>query len=77
MINPQHELALLANAVDRKRFDENFKKYYTEHNGRPSMPIRLMIGVLILKHLYNLGSEKNTVARESNPYFKRKLIRID
>ncbi|MDR2764198.1 MAG: hypothetical protein LBB90_04125, partial [Tannerella sp.] len=58
LINPQHELALLADSIDRKYFDEAFKKHCTEHNGRPSMPIRLMVGVLILKHLYNPGDEK-------------------
>jgi IS5 family transposase len=58
LINPRHELALLAGRIDWKYFDETFKKRYTEHNGRPSMPIRLMIGMLILKHLYNLGDEK-------------------
>ncbi|MDR2763625.1 MAG: hypothetical protein LBB90_01160 [Tannerella sp.] len=50
LINLQHELALLADSIDRKYFDEAFKKRYTERNGRPSMPIRLMVGVLILKH---------------------------
>jgi IS5 family transposase len=48
LINPQHELALLANTMDWKYFEEGFKKYYTGNNGRPSMPIRLMVGVWIL-----------------------------
>ncbi|MDR2763651.1 MAG: transposase [Tannerella sp.] len=70
LINPQHELTLLADSIDWKYFDEAFKKHCTEHNGRPSMPLRLMVGVLILKHLYNPGDEKIPFARESNPYFQ-------
>jgi IS5 family transposase len=34
------------------------------------MPIRLMVGVLMLKHLYSLGDEKIPFAWESNPYFQ-------
>jgi IS5 family transposase len=70
LINPQHELTLLADTIDWKYFDEAFKKHCTEDNGRPSMPLRLMVGVLILKYLYNLGDEKIPFARESNPYFQ-------
>ncbi|MDR2813087.1 MAG: transposase, partial [Prevotellaceae bacterium] len=29
-----------------------------------------MVGVLMLKHLYNLGDEKIPLAWESNPYFQ-------
>jgi IS5 family transposase len=57
MINPNHELALLSKAIDWNYFDEEFKNLYSE-NGRPGMPVRLMIGCLILRHMYNLGDER-------------------
>ncbi|MDR0754798.1 MAG: transposase [Prevotellaceae bacterium] len=57
MINPNHELALLSKAIDRNYFDEEFKNLYSE-NGRTGMPVRLMVGCLILKHMYNLGDER-------------------
>jgi IS5 family transposase len=34
------------------------------------MPIRLIVGVLILKYLYNIGDEKVPSAWENNPYFQ-------
>ena len=57
LINPYHELALLAKAIDWQYFENEFKSYYSE-KGAPSVPIRTMVGCLMLKHLYNLGDEK-------------------
>jgi IS5 family transposase len=53
LINPQHELALLVNAIDWNRFDHEFKSLYSDKSSRPSMPIRLMVGALMLKYLVN------------------------
>jgi len=57
LINPNHELALLAKAIDWEYFENEFKPYYSD-KGAPSVPIRTMVGCLMLKHLYNLGDEK-------------------
>jgi IS5 family transposase len=58
LINPQHELALLAGAIDWNYFENEFKDLYSDKPSRPAMPVRLMVGVLLLKHLYNLGDER-------------------
>jgi IS5 family transposase len=55
-IDPQHKLALLSDKIDWNYFEEEFKSYYSE-NGAPSVPIRLMVGCLILKHMYNIGDD--------------------
>jgi IS5 family transposase len=57
LINPNHELALLANRIDWQYFEKEFKVYYSA-NGAPSVPIRTMVGCLLLKHLYNLGDDR-------------------
>jgi IS5 family transposase len=57
LINPNHELALLANSIDWQYFESEFKPYYSD-KGAPSVPIRTMVGCMLLKHLYNLGDEK-------------------
>ena len=57
LINLDHELVLLANKIDWQYFETEFAPYYSEH-GAPSVPIRRMVGCLLLKHLYNLGDEK-------------------
>jgi len=68
-IDPRHKLALLADAIDWHYFEEEFKSYYSEH-GAPSVPIRLMVGCLILKHLYNLGDETIAERWEQDTYFQ-------
>jgi IS5 family transposase len=57
LIDPKHELALLSHAIDWQYFENGFKPYYSD-KGAPSVPIRTMVGCLLLKHLYNLGDEK-------------------
>ena len=57
LINPHHELALLAKAIDWAYFENEFSSYYSI-KGAPSVPIRTMVGCLMLKHLYNIGDEK-------------------
>jgi IS5 family transposase len=57
LINPNHELALLSKAIDWQYFENEFKPYYSD-KGAPSIPIRTIVGCLLLKHLYNLGDEK-------------------
>ena len=51
-INPGHELALLADAIERQYFENEFKPYYSGA-GAPSVPIRATMDYLILKYLYN------------------------
>ena len=57
LINPNHDLALLSNAIEWKYFENEFKCFYSDR-GAPSVPIRTMVGCLLLKHLYNLGDER-------------------
>ena len=60
-IDMKHELVLLARKIDWDYFQKEFAPLYS-HRGQKAMPIRLMIGCLILKHLYDLGEE--TLAKE-------------
>jgi hypothetical protein len=39
-------------------FDDAFEQHYSQDNGRPSKPIRLMVGLLLLKQLENLSDER-------------------
>lgn len=68
-INPRHELSLLAQKIDWEAFETDFAPFYSTV-GSPAKPIRLMVGLLILKQIYNLGDE--TVMKEwvSNPYYQ-------
>lgn len=56
-IDKNHELALLSDSIDWSYFEREFSPYYSD-KGAPSVPIRLMVGCLMLKHLYNLGDDR-------------------
>jgi IS5 family transposase len=57
LINPNHEMVLLSKAIDWQYFENEFRPYYSD-KGAPSVPIRMMVGCLLLKHLYNLGDDR-------------------
>ena len=66
-IDPGHELVLLADKINWNYFEKDFAPLYSK-KGRPSVPIRMMVGALILKHLYNLGDETLAERWVENPY---------
>ncbi|MCS6824950.1 MAG: IS5 family transposase, partial [Cytophagaceae bacterium] len=68
-MDSNNPLCILAKRIDWKRIEENLSKYYSKR-GRPAKPIRLMAGLLILKHIRNLSDE--SVVREwtENLYFQ-------
>lgn len=68
-INTEHELVLLASKIDWNYFEESFSEFYS-HTGRPSMPIRFMVGCLLLKRIYNLGDETLAKSWVRDPYMQ-------
>lgn len=68
-IDRSHELVLLAETIDWDYFEEEFSPYYSDI-GRSSLPIRFMVGCLILKRLENLGDETLAEAWVMNPYMQ-------
>jgi len=70
MLNQRHPIYILSNKVDWQFFDESFKELYCENNGRPAKPIRLMVGLLILKHLRNVSDENVVEQWSENVYYQ-------
>jgi transposase, IS5 family len=68
-INERHELVLLSEKIDWNYFETEFSTLYSK-KGQPSLPIRFMVGCLMLKHLYNLGDETLAQAWIMNPYMQ-------
>jgi len=69
-LNPSHPLFILANQIQWDIFEESFKDLYCQDNGRPAKPIRLMVGLLILKHIRNLSDEAVVEQWSENLYFQ-------
>ncbi len=69
-LSRKHPLFILANAIDWEKFDVAFSKHYCDNNGRPAKPIRMMVSLLILKHLRNLSDESVVEQWTENSYYQ-------
>ena len=67
--NPRHPIRQLAHKIPWQVFEEELSCYYSKE-GRPAKPIRLMVGLLILKQMHNLSDEGICQAWRDNPYFQ-------
>ena len=66
----KHPLYILANKVDWSIFEETFSPFYCQDNGRPAKPIRLMVGLLMLKHIRNVSDEVVVEQWSENNYYQ-------
>jgi IS5 family transposase len=69
-LNQKHPLFILANRVDWSVFDTAFEPLYCSNNGRPAKPIRLMVGLLMLKHIRNISDESVVEQWSENIYYQ-------
>jgi len=69
-LDPADPILHLAAAIPWHTFETAFKKHYTQGVGAPSKPIRLMVGLLLLKHIENLSDENVVVQWKRNPYYQ-------
>ena len=70
MLDPKHPLFKLANMINWSCFEEAFAPLFCADNGRPPKPIRLMVGLLMLKHLRNVSDEQVVVQFTENAYYQ-------
>jgi IS5 family transposase len=69
-LDPADPLLQLSAAIPWHQFEESFAIQYTEATGAPSKPIRLMVGLLLLKQLENLSDEAVVLQWKRNPYYQ-------
>lgn len=69
-LNHRHPLFILADKINWSVFEESFAKHYREGFGRPAKPIRLMVSLLMLKHLRNLSDESVVEQWSENAYYQ-------
>ena len=70
IIDVDHALVRLARAIDWRFLEGKLGAVYTDEPGRPPLPTRLMAGLSILKHSYNLSDEVMCERWVENPYFQ-------
>jgi transposase-like protein DUF772 len=68
IIDMNHALVKLAHTIDWRFLEERFGAVYTDKPGQPPLPTRLMAGLAILKHSYDLSDEALCDRWVENPY---------
>ena len=70
IIDLNHALAKLARTIDWRFLEERFGAVYTDGPGQPPLPTRLMAGLAILKHTFDLSDEALCERWVENPYYQ-------
>jgi len=69
-IDKTHELCQVAAQIDWDGLERGLSDYYCVDNGRPSIPIRKIVGVILLKRAYNESDESVVDRWKENPYWR-------
>jgi transposase, IS5 family len=70
IIDMKHPLVTLGHTVDWGFLEQRFGEVYDDDPGRPPLPTRLMAGLAILKHTYDLSDEVLCERWVENPYYQ-------
>jgi IS5 family transposase len=70
VIDMEHALVKLARTIDWRFLEEKFGTVYKDGAGQPPLPTRLMAGLAILKHTYDLSDEGVCELWIENPYYQ-------
>jgi len=70
IIDLKHPVILLSEKIDWGFFEKDFEKFYVLDFGSPAKPIRLMVSLLILKHMFNESDETIVEMWRENPYWQ-------
>lgn len=69
-LNPEHPLIQLADKIDWARIETSLAGCFTVDWGAPALSVRLMVGLLYLKHAFNESDESLIARWIENPYWQ-------
>lgn len=55
VVDPKHPLVILGNAINWEIIERKLSALFCQNNGRPALAIRMIVGLLYLKHAYDIG----------------------
>lgn len=70
IVDMSHSLAKLGLQIDWTFLEQTFGAVYNDGPGQPPLPTRLMAGLAILKHTFNLSDESLCERWVENPYYQ-------
>ncbi len=68
-IDTQHELRVAGDEIDWNSLENHFRAYYSDR-GRPAVPVRKIVGLLLLKARFGISDEKALCIWLENPYWQ-------
>lgn len=71
ILKPTHELYILSQLVDWEYFEQEFTNLFLEKRGAPAKPVRLVVGLLMLEHMYGVSDEEVVRTWLENPYWQQ------
>jgi len=69
-LDKKYELYILAKSLSWKYLEREFDGFFTEKIGAPAKPTRLVVGILMLQHMYNLSDNQVIKGWIENPYWQ-------
>jgi IS5 family transposase len=69
-LDQNNHLIIIAKAIDWQLLEANLLNKYSPGTGRPGLPIRLMIGLLLLQRFHKLSDEQVVENWRQNVYFQ-------
>lgn len=67
---PKHELCVLSKLLPWEYLENEFHGLFTEKSGAPAKPTRLVVGILMLQHMYGLSDDRVVQGWRENPYWQ-------
>jgi transposase, IS5 family len=69
-LNPNHPLIKMSNLIDWAAIEEHVDQKFEEGRGAPPKPIRLVVGMLMLQHMFDCSDEWVVRFWMENPYWQ-------
>lgn len=69
-LKPNHELYVLAEKIDWDPLETEFSGVFSNSKGASGKPVRLVVGLLMLDHMYGLSDEDVDYTWVENPYWQ-------
>jgi IS5 family transposase len=70
LCDPKHELILLSAKINWDSFESEFSQLSLSETGRPFLYVRLLVGLIYLKHIFALSDEEVCLRWRENPYWQ-------
>lgn len=69
-LNPEHNLYRMSKIIDWEALELDLIGFFPTDKGAPGKPIRLISGLLMLQHCYDLSDEMTLENWVENPYWQ-------